>query len=445
MLCVRAHALRLCIGPNAFGNALAGGLAEAMTSSGSQSGGASGGPGGSDRSGLSDVIAKANATPERGAMNYTDYGYEQARPLAERLGLVSAPQMSIAPDGSPGSGRYLEFSTNLPETPLASELYQANATYHRGLADSVAANTNASAMGITDAQVDAAIALGETSGWDAASYAARVTGYKAWNFVTAGFVGRHDERIIANANGRLSDTNFWKATAIDGGVSVASMFVAGRVGGYVAGRVGSGYLGSAATGAAVGGAFDLTLQGGQNAIYLATSAQSGSLGFSGREFAMATALGGALGVGGKYLSEYGDYRIEFATPEPGTLYSNPLPFKLVAPDTFNYGAYLRELVGPAPEGMIDPHAHHILFKEGNGAAQKVLVQEGQAILRRFDIDPILGVENLTWAPNRVVGQHGINALTNVVNRLKQVEQFGGSRTDMVETLKDLGQLAAQRK
>jgi hypothetical protein len=114
-------------------------------------------------------------------------------------------------------------------------------------------------------------------------------------------------------------------------------------------------------------------------------------------------------------------------------------------DNFNYGSYLRDRVGPAPEDMIDPHAHHILFKEGNGAAQKALVQEGQEILRRYDIDPILGTENLTWAPNRVVGQHSFDALQNVVDNLKTIDQFGGTRADMVQKLQELGQLAARRK
>jgi hypothetical protein len=114
-------------------------------------------------------------------------------------------------------------------------------------------------------------------------------------------------------------------------------------------------------------------------------------------------------------------------------------------DTFNYGSYLRDLIGPPPEGMVDPHAHHILFKQGNGAAQQALVQEGQALLRRYDIDPIFGAENLTWAPNRVAGQHGIDALRNVVDSLKSVEEYGGTRGDIVKQLERLGQLAAQRK
>lgn len=95
--------------------------------------------------------------------------------------------------------------------------------------------------------------------------------------------------------------------------------------------------------------------------------------------------------------------------------------------------------------MVDPHAHHILFKEGHGDAQKALVKEGQELLRRYNIDPIMGKENLVWAPNRVQGQHGIEALQNVVNKLKQVENAGGDRDDIIKMLKKLGELAAERR
>ena len=59
--------------------------------------------------------------------------------------------------------------------------------------------------------------------------------------------------------------------------------------------------------------------------------------------------------------------------------------------------------------MKNHHAHHILLKRGNGKAQQELVKEGQEILREYDIDPIYGLENLTWAPN-IKGQHHITAL-----------------------------------
>ncbi|MFZ5988767.1 MAG: hypothetical protein ACOYWZ_16810 [Bacillota bacterium] len=111
----------------------------------------------------------------------------------------------------------------------------------------------------------------------------------------------------------------------------------------------------------------------------------------------------------------------------------------------NFGEHLRSLIGDPPSGMIDPHAHHILFKEGHGATQKALVKEGQALLRRYNIDPIMGKENLVWAPNRIKGQHNTDALRNVVDKLKQVENAGGDRDDIVKMLRKLGELAAERR
>jgi hypothetical protein len=114
-------------------------------------------------------------------------------------------------------------------------------------------------------------------------------------------------------------------------------------------------------------------------------------------------------------------------------------------DTFDFGKYLKGKLGDPPAGMIDPHAHHILFKKGLGQAQQAIVEEGQAILRKHGIDPIYGIENLVWAPNRIAKQHDIASLQNVVDTLKKVDAAGGDRADIVESLKKLGQLAAQRK
>jgi hypothetical protein len=95
--------------------------------------------------------------------------------------------------------------------------------------------------------------------------------------------------------------------------------------------------------------------------------------------------------------------------------------------------------------MLWPHAHHILPKQGFGETQQQLVREGQLLLRRYDIDPIFGIENLVWAPNRIAGQHDTAALRNVVDQLKSIEAFGGGRTDIVEELRRLGDLAARRR
>ncbi|MBM7702277.1 T7SS effector LXG polymorphic toxin [Metabacillus iocasae] len=110
----------------------------------------------------------------------------------------------------------------------------------------------------------------------------------------------------------------------------------------------------------------------------------------------------------------------------------------------DFGKYLRGLIGDPPSAMINPHAHHILFKKGLGQKQQELVREGQEILRSYGIDPIIGEENLVWAPNAVVGQHSLDALELVVNRLKAIEEMGGDFDDIVEALEDLGDIASTR-
>ncbi|KAB7667792.1 type IV secretion protein Rhs [Bacillus sp. B1-b2] len=110
----------------------------------------------------------------------------------------------------------------------------------------------------------------------------------------------------------------------------------------------------------------------------------------------------------------------------------------------DFGKYLRGLIGEPPIDMINPHAHHILFKKGLGPKQQELVREGQEILKRYGIDPIIGEENLVWAPNAVVGQHSLDALELVVNRLKAIEEMGGDFDDIVEALEDLGDIASTR-
>ncbi|MDM5293215.1 T7SS effector LXG polymorphic toxin [Peribacillus simplex] len=110
----------------------------------------------------------------------------------------------------------------------------------------------------------------------------------------------------------------------------------------------------------------------------------------------------------------------------------------------DFGKYLRGLIGDPPTAMINPHAHHILFKKGLGQKQQELVREGQEILRRYGIDPIIGKENLVWAPNAVIGQHSLDALEEVVNQLRAIEAMDGDFDDIVEALEDLGDIASTR-
>ena len=49
-----------------------------------------------------------------------------------------------------------------------------------------------------------------------------------------------------------------------------------------------------------------------------------------------------------------------------------------------------------------------------------------------------------WTPNAVIGQHSIDALGNVVNRLRAVEARVCDFDDIVEVLEELGKLASRR-
>ena len=99
----------------------------------------------------------------------------------------------------------------------------------------------------------------------------------------------------------------------------------------------------------------------------------------------------------------------------------PVPFKMGKYDysdinSIDYNKLLKSYIGDPPKEMYDPHAHHILYKLGRGAEQQKKVQEAQRILVEiYDIDPIKGKEMMCWASNRVLGQHGKEALDAVYN------------------------------
>ncbi|MEZ6140830.1 MAG: polymorphic toxin-type HINT domain-containing protein [Zavarzinella sp.] len=112
-------------------------------------------------------------------------------------------------------------------------------------------------------------------------------------------------------------------------------------------------------------------------------------------------------------------------------------------DNYDFGTHLKELIGDPPEGMKNHHAHHILFKKGLRKNQQELVEEGQSILRKVGIDPIYGKENLVWAPN-ITGQHDIQSLRKVVDKLRELDKAGADRDEIVEALRELGSIAAQK-
>ncbi|NLL05369.1 MAG: hypothetical protein GX270_06180 [Clostridiaceae bacterium] len=112
-------------------------------------------------------------------------------------------------------------------------------------------------------------------------------------------------------------------------------------------------------------------------------------------------------------------------------------------DGFKWGEYLKSLIGDPSSDMLRPHAHHILFKDGLGPAQKELVKEGQEILFSYGLDPIKGVENLVWAPNKA-GQHTLANLEHIVSELRNIYNAGGTKKQIINKLRELGEEAARR-
>ena len=104
-------------------------------------------------------------------------------------------------------------------------------------------------------------------------------------------------------------------------------------------------------------------------------------------------------------------------------------------------AETRRQMGPVPPGMRGAHAHHILDLNGRPGAHRALVREGQDILRAYDIDPLHGAENLTWAPNR---GHTLENTRAVVERLREAQRTGKGRGDIVDILRLQGRIAAGR-
>ncbi|WXR61473.1 AHH domain-containing protein [Peptostreptococcaceae bacterium AGR-M142] len=137
----------------------------------------------------------------------------------------------------------------------------------------------------------------------------------------------------------------------------------------------------------------------------------------------------------KYIEEISDYMDDIdATEEYYDILRN-----------IDFGKYLEKIDdGIKPTDIDNMHAHHILFKKGNGKEQQKLVKEGQEILRKYKINPIVGKENLVWAPNGVVGQHDEAALKRVVDELKKVDTSNATRDKIVDVLKKMGDIAKER-
>ncbi|MGV2875798.1 polymorphic toxin-type HINT domain-containing protein [Macrococcus capreoli] len=109
-----------------------------------------------------------------------------------------------------------------------------------------------------------------------------------------------------------------------------------------------------------------------------------------------------------------------------------------------YGKYLKNKIGPPDRNITRAHAHHIVYKRGIGEKQQEIVNRGQEILKKYGIDPILGLENLIWAPN-IRGQHTYENILEVVNALEEVHNEQGSYDEIVKVLKEMGNNAVRRK
>lgn len=86
--------------------------------------------------------------------------------------------------------------------------------------------------------------------------------------------------------------------------------------------------------------------------------------------------------------------------------------------------------------MINPHAHHIVFRNGPAGA-KEYIEDSQRILREAGIDPIYSIENFVWAPNK---NHTIDAARAVNEALNEAVRNGES---VAKTLEKLGKLFSE--
>jgi YD repeat-containing protein len=183
--------------------------------------------------------------------------------------------------------------------------------YVRMTATEANPNTMANNFDVSENYLEEQMAAGNTGAAYAAKYAIDTVGYELYNFATFGFVKRHDARLQARADGYLTDDAFWRATTIDGVGTVASAFVAGRVGNVVFSRLGTGYAGFVGSSALGGAVLDVGHQGTQMSVYMATDGQTGQRDFSLSELTWATGSSAVLGGVVKFGSGY-DIRSPFA-------------------------------------------------------------------------------------------------------------------------------------
>lgn len=89
---------------------------------------------------------------------------------------------------------------------------------------------------------------------------------------------------------------------------------------------------------------------------------------------------------------------------------------------FNFGAYLRKEKGLPPLGMQNPHVHHVVVKEefkNRNKMTQAYAEYSREVLRSYGIDPIKGLENLHWAPNKGHSNCYIKAVARELWELKK--------------------------
>lgn len=119
------------------------------------------------------------------------------------------------------------------------------------------------------------------------------------------------------------------------------------------------------------------------------------------------------------------------------------PWRDLPPSSFSWGRYLRRMTGTQPPaGMIRPHAHHGVYKRGMPGRQAELVEQAQDIVRRRGgVDPIWGLSNLGWAPNK---GHTTAAMEDILLRLRNLDEVGGAPDEFVSLLRTFLNEAARR-
>ena len=101
----------------------------------------------------------------------------------------------------------------------------------------------------------------------------------------------------------------------------------------------------------------------------------------------------------------------------------------------NWKKYLEEISVSEYPGR-PQHAHHLVQKVGGGAAGA----RNRELLREVGINPLLGRENLAWAPN-IKFQHGRNPQADLLAMLEPVR---GNRVAIVEVLERWAEIARKR-